>query len=201
MNGTKPLVHPASHQSSLGTIDEDDILTPPDPPNISQLYCDAAEFEKVLARSGCIESRFSDADGANGFNDLVGRDLSPCEQATAGRVSKLSATGYSLTGDSESGSDPESLDTLSVSDKTSEDSFEDNTSRRRGPAIHRASTMGDAGSWELEPTEIIDLLVKELGALAPEGEEEKLILEADGCLLHDVIILVCLNTVIIYRED
>lgn len=155
------------------------------PMSISQLYSEAAEFEKILASSGCIDCRRSDVDGANGFADLIGRDLSPSEKAVACRAAKLSVTGYTWT-PRYIASESESYDDDLPPSKSLVEETEADI-----PTIRRASTMeADSDSWKLEPGEIIQLLIHEFGSLATQGEEEKLILETDGCLIHDVIIVV-----------
>lgn len=175
--------HTGSHlsrvfsRSSTLSDDVDSFIHTPDPPTISSLYGDAAEFEKVLVHSGCIDSRCPDKNGSNGFADLVGQDLNKSEQAAAGRLTRLSATQLSWTS---------SDDTDTSEESEGEELFAD------GPVIHRVKTDDD-DPWKLEPAEIIDLLVEEFGPLAADGEEEKLVLEIDGCLIYDALIIVSCN--------
>ncbi|KAF9468587.1 glycosyltransferase family 1 protein [Collybia nuda] len=158
-------------------------MKPTEPPTMSQIYCDAAAFEKVLAGSGCINSRGSDKNGANGFADLVGRDLNSSEKAVAGRIARLCVTQYSWTPD-----DPTAeIDTHEEPKSPDHQSWE-LEKPLESPVIHRVQADND-DTWKLNPRQIIDLLVQEFGPLTSEGEEERLVLETDGCLIHDVIIV------------
>ncbi|KAG6827933.1 hypothetical protein H0H92_009911 [Tricholoma furcatifolium] len=162
-------------RSTNSDIDStEDLTTNNDPPTISQLYGEAVEFEKVLAKSGCIECpiRRSHKDGCNGFADLVGHDLSQCEQATADHCNKLSVARY-CTRDTEA-------------------AYEDfkscvESNGPPAPIIHRAGDEDEP--WDLDPQKIVALLVDEFGPLVAEDEEEKLLLETDGCLIQDVFII------------
>ena len=49
----------------------------------------------------------------------------------------------------------------------------------------------DSEAPELAPNETVSLLIQEFGPLAAGGEQEKLIIEADGAWIDDVVILVC----------
>ncbi|KAG6856527.1 hypothetical protein H0H87_003452 [Tephrocybe sp. NHM501043] len=146
-----------------------------DPPTLSQLYGEAAEFEKVLAKSGCINCRHSHKDGSNGFADLVSHDLSQCEQAVADRVNKLCVARMSV----------EDVSTYVENKSLQHDA---NDFIPPSPIINRVETDEEA-PWKLEPPEIIALLVDEFGPLATEDEEEKLLLETDGCVIQDVFIV------------
>ncbi|KAG5716720.1 Sterol 3-beta-glucosyltransferase [Termitomyces sp. T112] len=164
-------------RSSTLSDDIQDIAATSDPPTLSQLYGEAAEFEKVLAKSGCIDCRHSHKDGSNGFADLVGHDLSRCEQAVADRVNKLSVS--RLYTDDVLGSSNDNEDTLEVDGTQSEPP---------SPIINRVVTEEEE-PWQLDPPEIISLLIDEFGPLTTEGEDEKLLLETDGCLILDVFII------------
>ncbi|KAG6918321.1 hypothetical protein DXG01_015179 [Tephrocybe rancida] len=165
-----------SRSSSLSD-DIQDLAAASDPPTISQLYGEAAGFEKVLAESGCIDCRRSHKDGSNGFADLVGHDLSQCEQAVADHANKLSVARLA-TGD------------VSYPPLDDEESFEDGADEFRvpSPIINRMET-DEVEPWELDPPKIIALLVDEFGPLTVEGEEENLLLETDGCIIQDVFIV------------
>lgn len=180
---TRTLASQTSRSSTLSD-DVETFIKPEDPPTISQIYCDAAAFEKVLAGSGCIDSRCSDKDGANGFADLVGRDLTSSEKAVAGRVSRLSVTQYSWTPDDLTGEQG-----IYEEPKSLEDESWELEKPLESPVIHRVQADND-DTWKLNPSQIIDLLVQEFGPLTSDDEEEKLVLEMDGCLVHDVIIVV-----------
>ncbi|KAG6866280.1 hypothetical protein C0991_006376 [Blastosporella zonata] len=157
--------------------DIQDLAATCDPPTLCQLYGEAAEFEKILAKYGCIDCRQSHKDGSNGFADLVCHDLSQCEQAVAAQVNKLSVA-------------RPSAEDVSYSANVDEKDLEgDAEFVPPSPIINRVET-DEPAPWKLEPAKIIDLLVDEFGPLTVEGEEEKLLLETDGCLIQDVFIVV-----------
>lgn len=168
-------------RSSTLSDDIEDLAATSDPPTLSQLYGEAAEFEKVLANSGCIDCRRSHKDGSNGFSDLVGRDLNHYEQAVADRVNKFSvARSYANHAFDSSGN--------------KQDVLEDDGAGSMTPIIDRIVTDSKENeSWQLDPPQIISLLIDEFGPLTTEGEEEKLLLETDGCLILDVFIMVSID--------
>ncbi|RDB18077.1 Sterol 3-beta-glucosyltransferase [Hypsizygus marmoreus] len=183
MAASQPAEAPNNRRLSRASSLSDDVeklIHDPDPPTISSLYSEAAEFEKMLAVSGCIDIRCSEKDGANGFADLIARDLNSSEQALADSVARLSATQ-----DSWSRISDESETSEEVSEEVSEEPY---PALATTPIIHRVEIEED-DSWKLEPDEVIALLIEEFGPLAAEDDEEKLILEADGCLIHDVFIV------------
>jgi sterol 3beta-glucosyltransferase len=53
------------------------------------------------------------------------------------------------------------------------------------PASKRSAT----DAWKLEPAEVIRLIIDEFGPIAPDGEEEKLLLETDGGIIKDISII------------
>ncbi|TFK40571.1 glycosyltransferase family 1 protein [Crucibulum laeve] len=175
---------------------EDSLLAPPrtdedqlsGSPLISQLYNEAAEFEKVLVHSGCIDSRSEVVDGANGFDDLVARDLTDSERAIADHAAKMSATQTSWITEHDLDhnvlydelDEKQSVGTPTISDTATAFS-------RKYPSLKRSTSQESETS--LGPQEIVDILVEEFGSLTAPGEEEKLILETDGCLIHDVAIV------------
>lgn len=118
-----------------------------------------------------------------GFADLVAGDLDSPEKAVAGRYAKLSVAAESL---SEASPNPE-LESYDAASDSSDSSLQDEVKKASDPITPDVSDSGE--SLELAPDEIIDLLIQEFGPLAAEGEDEKLIIEADGALLQDVIIL------------
>ena len=155
-------------------------IKPSDPPNLSRLFCDAAEFHKVLACSDCIDPRRSDSDDSNAFADLVGRDLDSSEQAAAGHVARLRATRYSW-GSQELTAEPESYDQAKEGDS------EEHKKHSIGPTITSTETEDD----KLDPAQIINILIEEFGPLASDDVQEKLVFETDGCIIcHEVFIIV-----------
>ncbi|KAJ7794128.1 glycosyltransferase family 1 protein [Mycena olivaceomarginata] len=171
--------------------DEDTTLHPA---TFDHFYSEAAAFEKLLAVNGYIEDRESHKDGVNGFADLIGKDLTAEERALASHAAKLRVTGAvpSWT-PSHSGTiveEPEAYDEEFERD-SSLDLSDDSSSivcEIPAPVLNRTGTL-NSDPWRLEPEEVVRLLINEFGPLAPEGEEEKLLLETDGGLIHDVAIV------------
>ncbi|KAF4617533.1 hypothetical protein D9613_005915 [Agrocybe pediades] len=74
---------------------------------------------------------------------------------------------------------------------TSEEIQENDFASHSNPIIHRASTSDSStiSLYILEFQDIIDILVQEFGSLVGPDEEEKLLLETDGCLVQHVAIV------------
>lgn len=181
-----------SSDTTLSGSDDDSLQEPIT--SFDHFYTEAVAFQHVLVSNGCIEDRRPDQDGANGFEDLVAKDLTLAEQAAASRAAKLSfrATGavpsWTPSPTSSISEEPETYteepdDSLDGSDESS------TICDVPAPVLHRSGTT-DSDAWKLEPEEVIRLIVNEFGPLAPEGEEEKLLLETDGGLIKDISILV-----------
>jgi sterol 3beta-glucosyltransferase len=185
-------MHPSTRKSS-GSWDDDSLNSEPDQPVISKLFSDAGLYDRYLAEHGS-ESLYSAQGGANGvagFADLIASGLNTPEKAITGRLAKLSVTGDSWTS-GEQTSDPESYDTDSdTEDLVTLDEIEESAKEDLTPVLPRSSTL-DGEKWKRCAEETMILLIQEFGPLAQEGEEEKLIVEADGAFFHqDVVILVC----------
>ncbi|KAF7365254.1 Glycosyltransferase family 1 protein [Mycena venus] len=167
---TSPPDTPARAETfSSDSFSSDEDITLP-PLNFDHFYSEAAAFEKVLAVNGCIEDRESHQDGVNGFADLIGKDLTAEEQALASHAAKLRVTGAApFWTPSRSGTivkEPESYEEEDSSLDLSDDSS--------------STTFNQKKSFVCSSTS--------LAPLAPEGEEEKLVLETDGGLIKDVAI-------------
>ncbi|PPQ91672.1 hypothetical protein CVT25_012885 [Psilocybe cyanescens] len=159
---------------------------------ISSLYNEAGKFEKVLLANGCISPRDT-PNGTSGFDDLVARDLTNSERAYANHDARILAASDSwisladLDENLFSDIDTNSEEIASVTTTSTSQSFD--SSERPKPTIHRASTIDSQSLESLEPEDIVNILIEEFGTIAAPGEEEKLILETDGALLHDVAIV------------
>lgn len=160
---------------------------------ISSLYNEAGKFEKVLLSTGCISPRDS-PNGTNGFDDLVGRDLTKSERAYANHDARILAASNSWVSladlDESLFSDIDNNSEEIASITTTSTTQSSDSSARPKPAIHRASTIDSQSLESMEPEDIVNILIDEFGTIAAPGEEEKLILETDGALLHDVAIVV-----------
>ncbi|KAJ7069825.1 glycosyltransferase family 1 protein [Mycena amicta] len=160
---------------------DDDSVNGADPvASKDHFYTEAVEFERILANNGLIEG------DANGFEVLVANHLTAEELSVASQAARLSATGQtpSWTPSPHSSileEEPESyLDDASLE---TESTFTDVE-----PVLNRTATL-DTDEWKLDPETIVTMLIDEFGALAPEDEEEQLILETDGGLLKEVAII------------
>ncbi|KAF8644526.1 hypothetical protein AX16_008402 [Volvariella volvacea WC 439] len=191
------LTHPRRASSSVAS--DEDSLTQESTPSISRLYTEAALFERALSGSAPIKSPTTPRDEEHAFNSFVKCHMNDCEKALAGRTAKYQAAGYNLApADTDLGPDVDHLgsDVAPLQGKprniirrwrtVTEPVHE--APVRPTPAIHRAVTEGN-DSWQLEPDEIVRLLVQEFDALVKNGEEEKLILETDGAFVSDVVIV------------
>jgi sterol 3beta-glucosyltransferase len=168
----------------LSSDSDDSSQSDPQGTPFSQLYTEAAEFEKVLLHSGCIDPLGVCPKGTTGFADLVGHDLSKCERALLDRDAQLHAVEapWFL---------PESDDESQTSTEVHEPTPEDFTlSHITLPDIHRVSSVDNKCLTHLEPKDIVNILIKEFGPVAAPGDEERLLLEADGCLIHDIAVVV-----------
>ncbi|KAF7980122.1 hypothetical protein HWV62_39545 [Athelia sp. TMB] len=154
-------------------------------PDLPQLFSDAARYEQLLAETRSPASSEDDEapDVVAGFADLVGGNLTSTEEAIAGRLAKLSVTGNTWIGAGDKlESEPESYD----SEDTDKDSNSDDT--QTDETTPAGSEEGSGESWQISPEEAVRLMVEEFGPLAPEGEE-KLVIEADGVIIGDVVVL------------
>ena len=161
----------------------------------SQLYTEAAEFEKALLHSGCINPDGICPKGTTGFANLVGQDLSKCERALLDRDAQLHAVEapWFL---------PESDDDSQASSSEHEPTPEGfSLSDITLPDIHRVSSVDNKCLTYLEPKDIVNILINEFGPVAAPGDEEKLLLEADGCLIHDIAVVVSLMAHLYYLES
>jgi sterol 3beta-glucosyltransferase len=160
---------------------------------LPRLFSDASLYERFLNDGGSVErlghlKDHSENEVVKGFTDLVAVDLESDSKAKAitDRFAKIAVTGDSWPGPF---AEPESYEPDVDMDKYSLDDGEKEGSRPLTPPnISRSSTL-DREAPKLTSDEIIDLLVQEFGPLAAEGEEEKLIIEADAAWIHDVVIL------------
>ncbi|KAJ7459825.1 glycosyltransferase family 1 protein [Mycena latifolia] len=178
----------ASRTDTLGSGDSfstDDDLTPVT--SFDHFYTEAVAFEQVLATSGCIENQENRS--GNTFDTLL-NGLTPSEQAIASRAAKLGATGsapsWTPSPTSSIAEEPESYS--EEPDERLDGSDESTVCDIPAPVLHRSGTL-DSDPWKLDPDEIIRLLINEFGPLAPDEEEEKLLLETDGGIIKDIAII------------
>lgn len=176
--------------ASFSDESEESDSNPPTFPLVTNLYDEATEFEKILFLSGCVAPNTSCPMGSTGFANLLGHDLTNRERAIFNRDAKLCAATRQWPPPLKD--DPQVLP-FDTDDEKTPFSQSPYLSDIEFPYIHRASSHDIEHLDELKPEDIVDILVREFGRLAPKGEEEKLLLETDGCLLHDVAIVVRQN--------
>ena len=195
---TTPTKKPVAEESpdtppDFSSDSDDSSQSEPQGTPFSQLYTEAAEFEKVLLHSGCISPLGVCPKGTTGFADLVGHDLSKCERALLDRDAQLHAveTPWFLPDsddDSQTTEHEPTPEGFSLSDITL-------------PDIHRVSSVDNKCLTYLEPKDIVNILIKEFGPLTAPGAEERLLLEADGCLIHDIAVVVSLMMHLYYLKS
>ena len=163
-------------------------------PGLPRLFSDASLYERFLNDGGSFDrlghlKDDSENEVVKGFTDLVGVDLESHSKAKAvtDRFAKLAVTGDSWPGPF---AEPESYEP--DMDNSQDDGGREGNRPLTPPNVSRSSTL-DREAPTLTPDEIIDLIVQEFGPLATEGEEEKLIIEADAAWIHDVVILASRN--------
>lgn len=179
---------PTREFSDNSSSDDDSLDQDLAQPVITKLFQDAALYDEALTEAG-LYSNEKGAGSVAGFADLIAGDLNTPEKAITGRFAKLAVTGDTWTS-GDLTSEPGSYD----SDSDSEESFAPSEPPVQEspvivPALPRSATV-DGEKWKLDPEEIINLLTEEFGSLSEDGKEEKLIVEADGALFNDVLILV-----------
>jgi len=175
---------PAPPSVSASFESDDSSQLEPQGTPFSQLYNEAAEFEKVLLHSGCINPFGVCPKGTTGFSDLVGRDLSKCERALLDRDAQLYAVEKSwFPPDSETDDGH-----IAEHNQPTPESF--NSANIVQPDIHRASSVDNECLTYLEPQDIVNILIREFGPVAAPGNEERLLIETDGCLIHDIAVVV-----------
>ena len=150
------------------------------PPSVSRLYNDAAEFERLLAHSGCIESPTSE-NGDDSFARFIGRDLEESEPSNNIYAEPEDFVPGTLPVVREDVKWPP--EDLAISKQP--------TPLPPPPApmpLDEKPALRE--SWNLEPDVVVRLMIEEFGSLAMDGEEEKLLMDTDGCLIGGVLIVV-----------
>lgn len=164
------------------------------PPSISQIYTDAAQYDKVLVQGGCTRRSSTDSEAGSsdlqpgGVTNLIGRDLErPTQDNVHDQLAKLSVTGDTFIS-SELNEEPESYDDSESISPSEDQSFDLDLE-----VTPEGTSTPDSESWRLSPVEVVDLLVQEFGPLTDEtdpDDREELIVETDAGLFQDVVILV-----------
>ena len=162
------------------------------PSSIVNLFNDAAGYREAIAES--FEDRLSPpAPPANpalksvqDFAELAGDDLEPPEHDIVGRFAQLAVEDWELPDGESYTEEPGAM----APDEHAEDLQDQTGTEETKPALAPLQTEVEAESeLPLTPERVLSLLIEEFGPLAPAGEE-KLLLEADGAVIQDVVILV-----------
>ncbi|KAF7314233.1 Glycosyltransferase family 1 protein [Mycena kentingensis (nom. inval.)] len=170
---------------TTSTSDEESLHASEPVVSSDHFFSEAVQFKQILTDNGLIEESKQE----NGFDALVGKDLSAAEIAIVSRATKLAATGDRPSWTPSPQSSVFALVEESASYVDETDAVTDAETDSTAPSEEHPGSAADSESWKLDSSQIISLLVDEFGALAPQGEEEKLVLEADGGLVKDVSIL------------
>jgi sterol 3beta-glucosyltransferase len=179
-----------SSSSSSDTPRDDQ--TPKSPqvhdPGLARLFSDAALYRRILTSSPDLrenefvteDSQTAD-DSLNGFSRLVACHLDDNERVVSEKLAQLSVSNWA------------SSQAHNLAPDVGLDEIDETFSDDEHHAAPPSSTIKEAGDPDfvdhLKPSEILDLLQQEFGALAEPGEE-KLLLETDATLFQDVVILV-----------
>ena len=158
------------------------------PASITALFSDAALYKRAIAgdaadREDCSEQQVGNPAlrSVQDFAELVGNDLEQPEQDVVGRFAQLAVEDWSQ----EEGEHPDANLFSEEPDSLSEDEEASQTA------------VQPAKDPKLSPERVISLLIEEFGPLAPKGEE-RLLLDADGGVIQDVVILVRAKNVLKY---
>ncbi|PPQ68336.1 hypothetical protein CVT24_004817 [Panaeolus cyanescens] len=129
---------------------------------------------------------------SNDVTDSVRSGGSVDEDTTGPSPSPVPGEREERTSDCDSGSTTSTTTDASsgfTTDATSVTSATSDLSQLEVPHIYRVSTNANSALEKLKPEDIISILEREFGVLASPDQPEKLLLETDGCLLHDVAIV------------
>ncbi|KAL0578624.1 hypothetical protein V5O48_003367 [Marasmius crinis-equi] len=149
-------------------------------PSLNELYDEADAFGRLLRDIDALNGG-EDGKGDHGFARLVAKHLDSAERAEVGRTVKLDTTGTSWT-DSELTTEPSTYnDSEGESDEKTGEQQSDDRHEKQPSQFQRSTITKDGQPWALDSQEISRLLVQEFGSLSQAGEEEEVILEADGC--------------------
>ncbi|KAI0250754.1 hypothetical protein BJV78DRAFT_1127517 [Lactifluus subvellereus] len=156
-------------------------------PGLARLFSDAALYGRIVTSGPDLrenefvteDSRTAD-DSLNGFSRLVACDLDDNERVVSEKLAQLSVSNWAST------------QANNLAPGVGPDELDESTSDDEHHATPPGSAIKEAGDPDfddqLTPTEILDLLQQEFGALAPPGEE-KLLLETDATLFQAVVVL------------
>jgi sterol 3beta-glucosyltransferase len=148
--------------------------------SITGLFDDAALYKQVITESTAGSRLSSEPPARNpalrsvqDFAELVGNDLEKPEQDVVSRFAQLAVDNW----------------TIDESDHPDANIFTEEPESLSDEEEAARTLSQPEGGAPLSPERVIVLLNEEYGPLAPEGEE-RVLLDADGAVIQDVIILV-----------
>lgn len=153
---------------------------------LSQIYSVASLYEEALASTVGL-----------GGHILAGETLNPSEHAFVAKFSQLSIASKGWFGHGLA-MEPSPLSQEADNDESSDD--ESSTQMRTGPSLRRSGTMQEQESYGLEPQEIVRLLVEQFGSLETDSDKENLILETEGAMQVDDIVVIVSTGSTIYQD-
>ena len=167
----------------------------------TRLYKDAALYGQVL-RDATPQSTVDVQDAVNGFAEFVGQDLDTVDQQRTGRFAQFAVNDWQTHKDIIVESpratlldDFEGLDAsvdldLTLNDPEIQQAEPEPVVQEEKVVQEDARSILEA-SPKLSSEAIVDLLVREFGPLAAEGEKEEFVMEVDAAIFKSVAILVC----------
>lgn len=157
------------------------------PASIRCLFSDAALYKRAIAE--CIggpppaarPQHNAALRSVQDFAELVGNDLEKQEQDVVDRFAQLAVDDWEAP-------DSDSDEVMPFTEEPEAVSEEESEATSPAPVPEPSPGEADENAY-LPPERVISLLIEEFGPLGPEGQEQ-LILEADGAIIQDVVILV-----------
>ncbi|THH30054.1 hypothetical protein EUX98_g4134 [Antrodiella citrinella] len=165
-------------------------------PSLTKFFADAALYKQAIdnPERGSFY-RASENETILDFAELVGNQLDSPERDLAGRFARLSVEDSTWFPDGKKvlADEPEEYveEKVTAEEQVPAQAEQEELSQANQDKIAETSLCvkpGDTSSSGLSAMAVVELLIQEHGALAPEGEE-KLILETDAALVLDVIIV------------
>ena len=164
------------------------------PPSVTSLFNDASGYKEAIAES--FQNRLSTElrsvnpalRSVQDFAELAGDDLEPPEHDVVGRFAQFAAEEWAVQeGDDLLTDEPGVMGDEEHVEDLQDEVEETHISKPTVPPLQ--TDIEGEDKIPLSSEEVLALLIEEFGPLAPPGEE-KLLLQADGGVIQDVVILV-----------
>lgn len=165
------------------------------PSTISCLFKDATLYKKAIDELSSPRSKLNslaEEETTNGFAELVGQDLDQPEKDVASQFAQISVKDWTPQDDDSNSARPLTEEPESFAEQySSSESSEWTAAFSTDPGTTTTEKDEETEPYvSLSSDQVIQLLTQEFGELAPDGEE-RLVLEADGAVIQDVVVLVC----------